>query len=404
MPYPAKSAALSHDKRMDVVIDALKRQIDADRLSPEGAYFDARFLLFQLLIGMGRDEEAVEMWRECPGLRPEVAMPGAEGLLALYLSGPDQAIEVLYPWTDSDRELPVDVRRDVWQSLCLAYESKGDFQSALHAARETFRYAQERSNQNAKSLATLLSLELQLAREHALAQRALIHAGKLAAVGQLASSVAHEISQPAGALMLLCVEGQEHAHAERWPEVSECLFDMERQIMRLRRLIMRIKDFSRDEPVDIRCLSLAEVVDEAQRLISPAVRAAGITLQVDVPELMVLADQESVVLSLVNLVNNGLDALREQQVPPPFLRIEGLAHPEAREVKLMVIDNGPGLSERVLASIFQPFFTTKSSGHGLGLGLTITRQALMRIGASMDVQNEPGRGARFTVHLPAAER
>ena len=404
MPYQAMSTAPSHDKRMNAVVDALKEQIESDRLSPEGAFFDARFLLFQLLISMGREQEAVAMWRERPDLQPTESMPSAEGLLALYIDGPDRAIDLLLPWTDTQLDLAVDVRHDVWQTLCLAYERSGEYRAALDAARESFRFAQERANQNSKSLATVLGLELEMAREHALAQRALIHAGKLAAVGQLASSVAHEISQPAGALMLLCLEGRQSAQAQHWPDVSQCLVDMEKQVDRLGRLIMRMKDFSRDEPVDIRCLSLAEVVDEAQRLVRPGVRAAGVMLRVDVPDLMVLADQESVVLSLVNLVNNAVDALRGQEVPQPSVRIVGEQHPASREVRLMVIDNGPGLSAEVMASIFQPFFTTKATGHGLGLGLTITRQALVRTGAHLDVQNEPAGGARFTVHLPAAER
>ena len=403
MAHQALAHAPAEDHQLNEVVKALEVQIELDRQSPEGAHFDASFLLFELLTSMGRVDEAVAMWREHIDLRPAEAVPGADGLLALYLYGPERAIEMLLPWTHNALNLPADMRHDVWGTLCLAYERHGDFHSALHAAKETFRYAQERASQNAMSLAKLLGLELEMAREHALAQRALVHAGKLAAVGQLASSVAHEISQPAGALMLLCLEGRESLEAQRWPEVSDCLVEMEKQVERLRRLIMRMKDFSRDDPVDIRCLSLAQVVEEAHRLVRPAVRAAGVLLQVDVPDLMVLADQESVVLSLVNLVNNALDALRGQESPLPRLRIVGEQDGKSHDVKLMVIDNGPGLSDLVMASVFQPFFTTKACGHGLGLGLTITRHALVRTGAHLDVQNEPERGACFTVHLPAAD-
>ena len=401
-PKDGKVDPSTHDQRMHTVIDALYGQIAADLRSAVGAQFDARYMLFQVLIGMGRDSEAVAMWKERPELRPPLAMPGAEGLLALYLDGPQRAIDLLLPWTRDSKALPVDGRRDVWQSLCLAHEAQGDYKAALHAAHEANHLGQQQSRQVAGFQISLIGLELELEREHALAQRALVHAGKLAAVGQLASSMAHEISQPAGALMLLCTEGRESLENQRLEDAARCLGDMERQIDRVRRLIMRMKDFSRDDPIEIKDLALGQVVEEASRLVGPALRACSMVLEVDVPDLVVVADKESIVLSLVNLVNNAVDAMRDQSMPPPQLRIQAQLEPGAREVLLMVVDNGPGLSQQVMNLVFTPFFTTKPSSHGLGLGLTITRQALMRMGASLDVQNEPGRGARFTLRLPAS--
>jgi two-component system, NtrC family, C4-dicarboxylate transport sensor histidine kinase DctB len=119
----------------------------------------------------------------------------------------------------------------------------------------------------------------------------------------------------------------------------------------------------------------------------------------NVCNLRVSADKESVVLTLVNLLNNAVDALRGQTAPPPRVCIEAEPMPSNPAlIRLSVIDNGPGLAETVLPLVSQPFFTTK--GTGLGLGLTIARQALARMGASLHFSNEPQRGARFSVQIP----
>ena len=230
-----------------------------------------------------------------------------------------------------------------------------------------------------------------------MAQRALIHAGKLAAVGQLASSIAHEVSQPSAALMLLEADARQALRDQRWPLLDEVLGDMQRQTQRLARLVNRMKEFSRDDPLHMQRLNLREVVDEAHGLCKPAIGAAQIDYEQNVADVQVHADKERVILTLVNLVNNALDAMRGQSQPQPRLRIEAVVQDDGRQVRLGVIDNGPGLSEPAQVQVLQPFFTTKSTG--LGLGLTITREALAGMGARLEVGNAPGGGACFSVAL-----
>jgi two-component system, NtrC family, C4-dicarboxylate transport sensor histidine kinase DctB len=174
-------------------------------------------------------------------------------------------------------------------------------------------------------------------------------------------------------------------------------------VTQLATLVNRMKEFSRDDPVRTQVVSLRLVVEEGYRLVQPAVVAAGVHCRIDVPDINVRTDKERVVLALVNLINNALDALNGRSNPEPTLRIEVEAEAGARELRLTVADNGPGLDDAVMARIFQPFFTTKTSGSGLGLGLTITREALLGMGSKLEAGNNPAGGARFSIPLATAD-
>ena len=217
--------------------------------------------------------------------------------------------------------------------------------------------------------------------------------------GQLASSVAHEVSQPAASLTLLIDEAEEHLQAQRWDEMQICLAESKAQVRRLSRLLTRLKQLSRDDPVQIQDLLLPSVVDEALRLCRPALVAAGITVCSAVPALRVRADSERVILSLVNLINNAVDAMRGQTEPAPQLEVAAEpADGPPHEVCLSVTDNGPGFSPQDRQQVLKSFYTTKANG--LGLGLTITREALSSMGARLEIAHAAERGARFSIYLP----
>jgi len=76
--------------------------------------------------------------------------------------------------------------------------------------------------------------------------------------------------------------------------------------------------------------------------------------------------------------------------------------PEARNVRIEIVDDGPGIPREALARIFTPFFTTKEVGKGMGLGLTITRQVIKQHGGTLEVDSTPGQGTTFTIRLPLA--
>ncbi len=394
-PMPARSPEVH---AFIVEAEALITEIG----DPDSAIVDGLLqLIFTLLVSNGSEAEGIALWRvRGMALRAQHLTPVTRAFAAIYVDGPEAGIAALLPLVDARTGLKGPQRTEAWGALAIAYRRARKFEAAVEAMDRHHLLERQGINELARMQATLIKIDLETEREKLRAQRALVHAGKLAAVGQLASSLAHEIAQPAAALRLLCDEASEHVALQHWPEVVECIGDADAQVERLRLLVNRMKDFSRDDPVQIRPLPLVEVVEEAHRLLRPSLKDAHVLCDIDVPHLIVETDRDRIVLSLVNLVNNALDVMRHQQTPPPRLRIEARAPTGAEAILLTVSDNGPGLSKDVKARLFEPFFTTKASGHGLGLGLTITLEALKGIGASLDADNGPSGGARFTLRIP----
>jgi signal transduction histidine kinase len=413
LKYPWSSAVPADDREATAVLEAMRRYLADVAASVAPTDWAIRRLMFEQMARMQLTEEAVAWWNSFPADRSALADRGFEGLVALHVQGPDQAIESMLPWTEPAAHLAAAELEGVWLNLAQAYEAKGDDRAALHATREAFRHADAEANRVAKAQAALLSLELDAEREKLQAQQALTHAGKLAAVGKLAGSLAQEVNQPAVALMAQCQAARAALLHQREAELNQCVDDIEAGVTHLAGLVNRMKEFSRDDPVRLDVVNLRIIVEEGYRLVKPAVSEAGVRCIINVPDVNVRTDKERVVLALVNLINNALDAMKGQTHPEAALRIETEANgaeangvegkADAREVRLSVIDNGPGLSDAVLARISQPFFTTKTSGGGLGLGLTITREALLGMSSALHAGNDPRGGARFSISLAAAD-
>ena len=357
-------------------------------------------LLFIVLASTGRLQQATTMWAQQGHIIDRYDEPLGAAEVAFHHEGPQRAVQILGAAVEDPDALTAEDLASAWRLLSTAHQRLGDQRAALHALRVHIKLELGLSHTSAKVQAALLALELEAEREKLLAQRALIHAGKLAAVGQLASSIAHEVSQPSAALMLLEADARQALRDQRWPLLDEVLGDMQRQDAAAGPVVNRMKEFSRDDPLHMQRLNLREVVDEAHGLCKPAIGAAQIDYEQNVADVQVHADKERVILTLVNLVNNALDAMRGQSQPQPRLRIEAVVQDDGRQVRLGVIDNGPGLSEPAQVQVLQPFFTTKSTG--LGLGLTITREALAGMGARLEVGNAPGGGACFSLLLQIA--
>jgi signal transduction histidine kinase len=386
--------------RVEAATRAFLAAFDPAHVSEAVKYHAVAFkeMLFQVLMLTQRRSEALAMWKAHERIERRYGEPLDEAEVAYHLEGPRRTLDILLPVINVPGVLGPINRVRAWRIISNAHAELGNHQAALEALRELMKLELSQSQTNAKTQAALLGLELEAEREKLLAQRALIHAGKLAAVGQLASSMAHEVSQPAAALMLLAADARQAVQSQRLEVLDEMLGDIEAQAQRLSRLVNRMKEFSRDDPLHMQVLGLPEVLEEGCRLCRPIIEAAKVRCVVDTPALRIHADKERLMLTLVNLVNNAVDAMRGQTEPPPELRIEAAMRDDSTlQVCLSVIDNGPGLSKEAQAHLSQPFFTTKSSG--LGLGLTITREALAGMGARLEARNEKGRGARFSVLL-----
>ncbi|WP_027017238.1 sensor histidine kinase [Comamonas composti] len=232
------------------------------------------------------------------------------------------------------------------------------------------------------------------------AQDELVQAGKLAAIGQLATGVAHELNQPLTALRTLAGNSQRflergdtattYLNLQRMGDVAE----------RMGRITGQLRNFARKSSGSLEAVSLVRAMDNVLSLLELRIarRQVRVVRQVDAVEPVAWCDRNRIEQVLVNLVSNALDAM--QDVEHPVLELacgvtDGM-------VELSVRDHGPGLAPEALNHLFQPFFTTKEEGRGLGLGLALSASIVRECAGTLTGRNHPQGGAVFTLRLTLA--
>lgn len=240
-------------------------------------------------------------------------------------------------------------------------------------------------------------------RELREAQAELVQAGKLAALGTMAAGIAHELNQPLSGIRTYAANGERLLGLARHEAAGDNFRRIQALCERQDALIRQLKLFARRgggrEPVD-----LIGRIDFVLDLLAERLAEQGVTPTLDLPDgvprtaLRVVGDAVRVEQLLTNLVGNALDALRGVDSP----RLEIALALEGRQLVLTVADSGPGIEEAALARLFDPFYTTKAVGDGLGLGLFISYGIVQDLGGRIAAGNRPGGGAWFQVTLPAA--
>jgi signal transduction histidine kinase len=217
---------------------------------------------------------------------------------------------------------------------------------------------------------------------------------RLAALGQLAAQLAHEIGTP-----LSSVSGHiQLALLERslQPPLRERLEVSGREIERISRIVRDYLDSTRPLEPERRVTALPRLLEEAIELARgvDATGRAAVDFQVD-PQLGELTTDPGLLRQIVlNLLSNALDAVDRQG------RVTLSARPIGEDVLITISDTGHGIAADDLRRIFEPFYTTKGRGKGTGLGLAICRQLTAALGGSISVESKPGHGSTFSVRLP----
>lgn len=239
--------------------------------------------------------------------------------------------------------------------------------------------------------------ELQRAHEHVL------HVEKMASIGKMAAVVAHEVNNPLSGILTYAKllrkwvsSGQtEHGKHE---EAMQCLELIASESRRCGDLIKNLLTLSRSAPMNVQSTDLNAVVDRSLMLVRHQLELGGVELQVDLAQdlPLVQCDPAQIEQVLIALTMNAKDAMPRGG----NLWLETRLSSDEREIEIKVRDDGTGIAPDVLPQIFEPFLTTKESGHGVGLGLAIARGIVERHSGRIDVQSEVGRGTTFKVTLP----
>ncbi|CAN7419882.1 sensor histidine kinase [Rhizobacter sp. LjRoot28] len=282
--------------------------------------------------------------------------------------------------------------------LADALERHGDSQGAYEAFASALRHDAEQERVQVAVRLELLALHARAEQDLRDTEQTLAYAQRFSNVGYLVASVNHELNQPLASIRLLAettIELAAHGHAD---EVRESLRSMHQLGERLEVVASKLAAFPVRENAPLRPVALGRVVDVALELLQA--RLAQIPCEVHRlrEDVWAEADEAQVIHVVVNLVNNAIDALAAQ----PHRRIDFSCTLGARQVKLTVQDNGPGLPPAVHDRLFHPFFSTKAAGQGLGLGLALSRDALRAMGGDLTARTGPGTGAAFDITLPLA--
>lgn len=233
----------------------------------------------------------------------------------------------------------------------------------------------------------------------------LVQSGKLAAIGEMAAGIAHELNNPLTAILgnaqlLLRSFSKDDRSYKLLSDIYSCG-------KRCKTIIQNLLTFSRQDEYMFEDCSVNDAVEQVLGLIGDQIQKQNITIQkkLDYSVELIEGNIQQIGQIILNLLINAKDALEDMEIPEKVIAIEtkSVAENEKRWVVLSVKDNGKGIGEQHLQEIFNPFFTTKRPGKGTGLGLSVSLGIAEAHSGTIEVISELGKGSQFILKLPAKE-
>ncbi|WP_286240486.1 ATP-binding protein [Neptuniibacter halophilus] len=236
--------------------------------------------------------------------------------------------------------------------------------------------------------------------KHKDTQNELIQTAKLAVLGQMSAGINHELNQPLTAIRTYADNARAFMQRDQMQPVEQNLNQISLLTDRMAKIIHPLKEFSRKTSGTPVPVCLQTVRDGAMSIMYG--RLSKVQAEVNWPDnlrqVYVMGDTVRLEQVLVNLISNALQAMEALEMP--VIKIS-LAESES-EVCIEVRDFGPGIPKQDLDRVFEPFYTTKKAGQGLGLGLSISHRIIASMGGQLSVSNHPEGGALFRLRLPRA--
>ena len=233
--------------------------------------------------------------------------------------------------------------------------------------------------------------------------RALTQLERLAAAGQTAAQLAHEVGTP---LNLISLHTQLlQAEADTNPaSVKERADIIVEQTERIERIVRRMLDRTRAEADEHSLLDLNELIRRITEATAPTLMEVDVklVLSLDAQLPPIAADSDKLQQVFINLINNALDAMPEGGRLAITTELEPVNNGHLPRVLVSVSDTGCGMTPEVQAHIFDPLYTTKQRGKGAGLGLVVVNQVMQEHNGTVTVESSPQQGSRFQLSFPAA--
>jgi len=229
-------------------------------------------------------------------------------------------------------------------------------------------------------------------------EKVLLESEKMAAVGQLAAGVAHEINNPLG--VILGFSQSIVKHIKTGDALEMPLKSIEREAVRCKELVQNLLTFSRTGQAEREEANLNQLIESSLSLVMAQSKIKNVELVKDlssnIPKL--LSNKNQIQQMMMNLINNALDAMPKGGKLTLRSKKSRLNNQDA--VEIQVEDTGVGIPKEIQTKIFEPFFTTKEVGQGTGLGLSLVYEIVQKHQGQIKVDSQTGKGTVFTIVLP----
>jgi two-component system, NtrC family, C4-dicarboxylate transport sensor histidine kinase DctB len=248
-----------------------------------------------------------------------------------------------------------------------------------------------------RRLSAEIAARLKLERNLKEAEQSLEQASKLAALGQMSAAVAHELNQPLAAMKTYLAGARLLLQRKRGEEALSSFQRIDDLIERMGGITRQLKSYARKGDAELQTVDMRECVRAALSMMAPQLGKLAVTITTTLPSepVMVQVDPLRLEQIVVNLLRNAIDAVRALDN-----RMVRILLVQGESILLSISDNGPGIKEP--DKLFEPFYTTKRPGEGLGLGLAISAGFAAEMGGRLVARNAPEGGAVFELVLPRA--
>ena len=263
-----------------------------------------------------------------------------------------------------------------------------------------------------REIVSIIEAFNRMLKELALRQKSLMRSERLASLGTMLSGVAHELNNPLSNISSSCQILQEELGESDLATQRRFLSQIDQQTVRARNIVRSLLDFSQDSAFGKANIPLRPLVEQTVGFVRGEVSAKSV-VRLSIPEdLTVLADAQRLQQVFVNLIRNAVEVLKadghiaisacevEVDGPPAETAFGVGCDYVGRAVEICVADDGAGIAPEILPRIFDPFFSTKDVGRGMGLGLFVVYEIIDEHGGCIAVQSAPGQGTTFHIRLP----